>query len=220
MTDKIKDSIRNSMLDELLSDVDKPQPKVPARQSTGGYKDQGTFDWNKGDSIFDDDGPDPMDDGYHGHTRPTPKTRYTNSVFNRRTSHENVVGGQGDFARQVADLLRTVRRVGNNYLLETTERDELVAIMMKVIGVQLDQVGIVWGTEGVKAFRETLKDLVPMAYYGTTRLTVEDDEDFEDGRYGKTPDGVIYDRQTGEVFDSEEDFEERRAIMEENAGHE
>lgn len=228
---KLDDSIRSNMLDELLSDVDKPKP--PARQQSGrNYSGQDSFDWGSGDdmprSFLDDDGPDPMDAGYnnyHGFNRgrSEPPVRKSDSVFNRRTSHENVVPSvaHDDFARQVANLLRTCHQEGRRYVLEPAERDELVAILMKMIGVQLDKVGIVWGTEGLKAFRETLKDLVPMAYFGTTRFTMMDDEpDYEDGRFGKTPSGTVYDRETGEVIGEEEDLEERLAIMEENAGHE
>lgn len=231
MTDKMKDTIRGSMLDDFLIDGDKSKKPEPKRDTSHyGGRSQGAFNWNDGDDIpnsfRDDDGPDPMDDGYRGYSRPAPRT-YTgaDSVFNRRTSHENVVASQAhdDYARQVANLLRTVHQEQHGYVLESSERDELVGILMKLIGVQLDKVGIVWGTQGLKAFKETLKDLIPLAYYGTTRFTMsdyDDGEDFEDGRFGKTPNGTVYDRETGEVIGEEEDLEERLAIMEENAGHE
>ena len=232
MTDKMKNSIRENMLDELLSDIDKPKPPVKDNYNySRGYSGQDSFDWGRGDdtpsSFLDDDGPDPMDSGYAGYSKPhggrhhEPK-RTGGSVFSRRTSHENVLpSAKDDYAAQIAGLVRTTRRASNFILLETAERDELVGILMKMIGVQLDKAGITWGTEGLKAFRETLKDLVPMAYYGTTKFVMEDEDDeYADGQIGKLPDGTLYDRETGEEIGHEEDIEERRAIMEENAGHE
>ena len=227
---KLDDSIRSNMLDELLSDVDKPKPPEPKRTN---YSGQSGFDWGNGDdmprSFLDDDGPDPMDAGYsnyHGFSGnrggySAPPVRKHDSVFNRRTTHENVVptAAYDEWDRKVADVVRTLSRVNGQLVLERGELDELTGILMKMIGVQLDKVGIVWGTEGLKAFKEMLKDLIPMSYYGTTKF-VMDDDDFEDGRFGKTTNGTVYDRETGEVIGEEEDLEERLAIMEENAGHE
>jgi len=219
-TSGLDNSIRNSMLDELLSDEDKKSPTTARDVRHTEYAGQNSFDWGRGDSMpssfFDDDGPDPMDDGYRGYSsrRSDSGGRTERSVFHRRTTHENVVGNAyGDWDKKVADVMRTVHRIDGAYVMENGERDEIVGILMKMIGVQLDKVGITWGTQGLKAFKEMLKDLVPMSYYGTSPMVLG--EDVVDERHAKIG-STVYDRETGEVIGEEEDMEERLAIMEEN----
>jgi len=197
MTDKMKDSIRSNMLDELLSDVDKPKAPEPQRSSFGGYggRSQSAFDFDRGDDVpssFRDDGPDPMDEGYRGYSRGggTGYRAGRDSVFSRRTSHENVVpSGEKDWPKEIGQILRTARRHGGDLVLENGERQEIVELLMKIIGVSLDKSGLVWSTEGLKALRESLKDLIPMAYFGTTKILME--EDIED---------VEFDPETGEIL--------------------
>lgn len=254
MTDNnIDKKVRHSMLDELLSDEDKAKPPAkkyePTTDSRGygnygrGSYDQSEFDWSRGDrmpsSYFNDydrdDGPDPMDNGYNGYRRPeynrAPPVRKTeNSVFNRRSEHHhsNVIPDvTGDYPRQIASVLRTCRVYNGNLIMENGERDEVVNLLMKAIGVQLDKAGLCWSTMGVTALRESLKDLLPMAYYGSKAIVMDDDlegltpeeqehQDFMDAYnrdIGITEEGDAFDKATGEVID--EDKEERKAIIDE-----
>ena len=202
MSDKLDKSIKNNMLDDFLSDGDKPKPPAPAKTNYGGgynYNSDYSYGTRRSQpSLWDDDGPDPMDDDYYDSRKPRGRlnkkddddegTGRTSSVFPKR-KHNNTVADSvgGDYPRQIAAVIRTLSIDGGLVVMETGERDEIVNLMMKMIGVGLDKAGITWSTTGVTALRETLKDLLPMTFVNGKKVVIDDDGE------------ETYDPDTGEI---------------------
>ena len=183
MTDKMDKRIQNNMLDDLLGEQDKKKPPV---QPTTNYNYRASQNYGQSSFWGDDDGPDPMDDGYYAG-----RTGRSSSVFNSASSHShyqpphssrNVMKVEGaGLGDKIAATIESAHQGRNGVVLEKGEAEEVVTLLVRAIGEVLDTAGITWSSGGVKYLRESLHDLLPQAYYQGKLIAVECEHDPETG---------------------------------------
>lgn len=182
--DKMDKSIRSSMLDDFLSDEDKPTPPKPTYTAPstyggrgGGY--QGGFDFDKGDSteFAGEDGTDALDDvhRYRPASRMPLNSHRRGSVFDRTVSHGYDQPTSGDnTSRQLAAIVRGGFTAGGHLILTSQQVEDMVNAYMKEIGLINDRAGLVWSTNGLKYLRASLTDLIGELFSGSRKIVQGD----------------------------------------------
>jgi len=189
---KVDKSVRNSMVDDLLSDGDKPKVEVASnnkvayqsqtntRSSRGGghsYNKRGSYP-----SQYASDGGYASSEPYDWDNAPERKPQ-TNTT--RRTGVGSAMRDE-DVARTMAGIVRSGLPLHGNLLVRPDQVQTIVDCMMLDIGRLLDVSGLCWGTEGVQGLKASLQVLVEESLYSSQgqRLVVEDDEwDSETGEF-------------------------------------
>lgn len=220
---KLEKSVQSSMLDDLLDDKDKPQPPKPVT-SYDSYGDYGTS-YSRGlpsrrsgyqGSLLDDNGPDPLDDGYYNRGRryTSPKPAYTPPASTGRF----IAGGAA--VAQAIQALEMGRNSGpKHYFLYPEDKQSLVNATVRALGEFFDAVGLCFGGEGVKNAKQLVADMLLNNLYYNTPSGGYKELDFGDdpADFKPTSDGTetMYDPITGEILTAEPEDIEREAIMNE-----
>ncbi len=145
----INKKVTGSMLDDLLSDADKERVNPKKAYS------------HRGQDLFDDDGADPLDDGYRGYYR-----RSTPSVVNDVPKERTVI----------SDALKR----GGKVIIFKEDVAVLIDGYMKALAKQSDAMGVIWSSQGAIYMRGALQDLVQSCLYSSDcKEIIVDDGTFD-----------------------------------------
>ena len=183
MTDKMDKKVRSSMLDDLLSDGDKKKDP-PKPTYSGGYGSSygyqgGTYSNGRSRDLFDDGGPDPLDDDYYSGTRrsrsyspPPRKTDYSVPRTSIQGYNRRAVETPADKILMAFD---DSYESGGRVYIDDKAKAKIIDAMMISLSLTLDQASMFWMTDGTKLMRAAFDDLVTnFMYLNTCKVVVAD----------------------------------------------
>lgn len=167
--------IQNSMLDDLLSDKDKTSR--PKGGGMGGTSSYDPYNW-------DDDGPDPLDDGYNGYSKRgkyTPPPRKTTYTPVPKYSYQPAQIRKFDVDETVEDIVNKgeYSRETGHIIITRAQAERIATIYMRKLGLFNDNNSLCWTSGGSIVMRDTILGLFngEMFYSGMRVVIKEDDEE-------------------------------------------
>ncbi len=168
--DKIGSRAKTSMLDDFLDDTDKALPPVP-RYTPPAYTGGSYYRNNDTPSLFDDEGPDPLDDGYGGYRRAAPAAQPKSAIA-------TMASGK---LREAAAVLRGSPSIQGKVYLMPEDGAFVANALQRVLAEAMDQLGLCWSSAACGTMREALREMVWNSFYNGMAVIkdtsmIEDDD--------------------------------------------